>query len=67
MGITYSFWITLGIKILGSILKAVSPHIREAIEGVLRDLYEKAKATDNPMDDFLVSLIATLVGVKLEE
>jgi len=67
MALTYDFWISLGAKILGSILRAVSPHIREAVRDVITDLYEKAKATDNPMDDFFVQLLATLVGVELKE
>ena len=63
---TWKFWVELGIRVLGAIIKLVSPEIREAGEKIMKEWYEKAKQTDNPWDDYLVELIASLLGFKLE-
>ena len=63
---TWKFWVEVGIRILGAIIKVVSPEIREAGERAIKEWYEKAKQTDNPWDDYLVELIASLLGFKLE-
>lgn len=67
VNVTYGFWVSLAIKVLGAILRDVSPHIREVLAKGIQDLYLKAKATDNPWDDFFVSFLAELLGVELKE
>ena len=52
--------------VLGTVLGAVTPALRETIEKFLKDLYVKAKETKNPWDDFLVELLAGVLGIKLE-
>lgn len=52
--------------VLGKILEAITPALREAIENFLKELYAKAKQTSNPWDDFLVELLAAVLGIKLE-
>ena len=51
--------------VLGKVLEAVTPAIRESLENFLKELYGKAKQTPNPWDDFLVEMLATILGVKL--
>jgi hypothetical protein len=66
MKITYEFWLNLSIKVLGAILDVVSPSLRKVLGDYVQDLYNKAKETDNPWDDFLIKLLASLVGVELK-
>jgi len=64
---TWTFWMNLGLKVLGTIIKLVSPEIRDLVAQLIQEGYNKAKATDNPWDDFLFKVLATLLGVGLEE
>ena len=57
------------IRIIGLFLKPMlglaSPMIREELRKLLQSWYNKAKATENPIDDFLVEFIADLLGVNI--
>jgi len=52
--------------VLGKVLEVVTPELRKMVESFLKDLYQKAKATQNPWDDFLVELLAAVLGIKLD-
>ena len=52
--------------VLGKVLEVVTPELRKMVESFLKDLYQKAKATQNPWDDFLVELLAVVLGIKLD-
>jgi hypothetical protein len=65
MKITYDFWLSLSIKVLSTILDVVTPSLRKVLGDYVQDLYNKAKETENPWDDFFVKLLASLVGVEL--
>lgn len=65
MSVTYSLWLQITMRIVGAILDAVTPHIRELIADQIKVAYEKAKETDNPWDDFLVKLLADILRVKV--
>jgi len=67
MKITYNFWLDLTIRVLSAILNVVSPSIRKLLAEFVQDLYQKAKETPNPWDDFFVKLLAGLLGVELKE
>jgi len=67
MSITYNFFVSLAIKVLGAIISVISPEIRKLVEKVVNELYEEARKTSNPWDDFFVKLLAAILGVKLEE
>ena len=64
---TWKFWVEIGIRVLGAIVRLVSPEIRKLMEDLLTEWYEKAKQTDNPWDDYLVEVVAQLLGVELPE
>jgi len=64
---TWTFWLNLGLKVLGTIVKLVSPEIRDLVAQLIQEGYNKAKATENPWDDFLFKVLATLLGIELEE
>lgn len=58
---------SLLITVLMGVVRVISPELRELIEKVIKTLYDRALATDNPIDDILVKLIAELLDVDLPE
>lgn len=50
---------------LRPILALASPMIKEELRKLLQAWYNKAKATENPIDDYLVEFIADLLGVNI--
>jgi hypothetical protein len=67
MNVTYSFFINLAVKVLGAIIQVISPEIRKLVQDSMQRLYDNAKQTPNPWDDFFVKLIATILGVELKD
>ena len=57
----------LVLPVIPQIMKLITPVLRETLEEFLQDLYLKAKATPNPVDDILVGILAGLVGVEVRE
>lgn len=57
---------SLLITLLGSVLKVISPQLRDWITSLIQTLYEKAQETDNAFDDLAVELLAGLLDVDLE-
>lgn len=57
------------VKIIGLFLKPIlslaSPMIKEELRKLLQAWYEKARSTENPIDDYLVEFIADLLGVNI--
>ena len=66
-GITLPWLIGLVLRLLGPIMKALTPALREALEGFLLDYYEKATETDNPWDDFLALFLLRIFGISAPE
>lgn len=62
---TWHMLLGLIVKVFGSVVKLISPELRQWITDLVVELYKKAKATDNPWDDFLVELLATILGIDL--
>ena len=59
--------IKLLIGILPTILAYMTPKIREEIEGFVLRLWDKAKETENELDDFGVELLAAILNIELPE
>jgi hypothetical protein len=57
------------VKIIGLFLRPIlslaSPMIKAELKKLLQNWYDKAKATENPIDDLLVEFIADLLGVNI--
>ena len=57
------------IRIIGIFLKPIlnlaTPMIKEELRRLMQAWYDKAKATENPIDDYLVEFIADLLGINL--
>lgn len=55
------------IPILQLVFSAATPWLRKELEGALRNLYAKALATPNPLDDFGVRILCQIVNVDLTD
>lgn len=47
--------------ILSPLLKAISPLIKDALEDGMNKLLEKARATENPLDDYFVEFLFAIL------
>ena len=50
--------------VLGPMLRAITPIIKDAMEDSLLNLYSKAEETENPIDDIFVGLLLDLLSIK---
>ena len=55
---------TIGVKIVGTVVKKASPEIRKEILKYVKQLEVKAKATPNKWDDVLIVLLKTVLDAK---
>lgn len=62
---TFPLWLKIGIKLFSVIIPVITPEIRKIMEEAIRNLYNKAVATDNIWDDFAVKVIADLLRIDL--
>ena len=51
---------------LPAIVAQLTPTIREGLEKLLKSLYSQALATDNPLDDAALELLASILQIDLE-
>ena len=58
--------IKLFIPLLPQILGLVTPALRRALEDVIKDLYKRARETENPIDDILVGILAALLSIDMD-
>ncbi|MGE4413658.1 MAG: hypothetical protein AB7E45_08250 [Candidatus Caldatribacteriota bacterium] len=58
----FSMFNKLFFDVLSKVLAGASPEIRNMIKNFLIDLEEKAKKTENPIDDILVMLLRIFTG-----
>jgi hypothetical protein len=63
--ITYQIVIKLVSEIFELILPRLSNHIIELLTVYIKDLYQKAKSTDNIFDDYAIELIASILQINL--
>lgn len=66
-GISFTWLIALLQKILETILEIVTPDIMEALRKFLLELYQKAKETANPWDDFLLRFLLRILGIPVPD
>ena len=48
--------------LLERLVTVASPHIRDALCIMLRDMEQQAKETDNPWDDILVGILQVILA-----
>lgn len=51
--------------VLRLVVRALTPHIEEGLENMVRNLYEKAKETENDIDNIFCELLADLLDIEL--
>ena len=51
--------------VLRLVVKALSPHIEQALENAIKSLYEHAKETENDIDNIFVELLADILDIDL--
>ena len=64
-GLGWTWIVDLLIKVLAAIIPAISPAIREELEGLLLALYAKAVESPNPWDDFLVRFLLRIMQIPI--
>ncbi len=52
------------MNLIQLILAAISPELRKAVVEFVISLEAKAKTTPNPLDDIVVDILKTLLGIK---
>jgi len=65
--ITYQIILAMIKEIFSLVLPRLSNHIRELLGVYIKDLYNKAKSTDNIFDDYAIELIAKILLIDLED
>jgi hypothetical protein len=63
--ITYQIVISMVKEIFSIIIPRLSNHIRELLKVYIKDLYNKAKSTENIFDDYAIELIAEILQIDL--
>lgn len=57
--------IAILVNILDTFLKTISPEIKKLLVEFIKELDIKAKATENPVDDFFVTFLAFLFEIEI--
>ena len=55
------------IIVIATVLKAISPLLRQGLDTLIKSLYAKALETDTDADDVLVEALADLLDVDLDK
>lgn len=63
MAISWKWLIQILAVALGPIFSTLTPLIKKLLENFLTDLYQKALATENPWDDYVVGLLLDILGI----
>ncbi|MCB2188387.1 MAG: hypothetical protein KQJ78_18355 [Deltaproteobacteria bacterium] len=61
------FVLRILMTVLPGMLDKLTPAIKDLLEGFLRDIYQKALETPNPLDDFAVKLVGSLIGLDVTQ
>jgi len=62
--ITMKILLVVGAKVFGYMIKMLTPHIKEMLEEMMLDLYQKALATENPWDDHVMAMALEVLSLK---
>lgn len=64
-GVGFTWIITMLMQIFSTIMPIITPSLKKALEEFLLELYEKAKETTNPWDDFLLKFLLRILGIPI--
>jgi hypothetical protein len=62
-GVGFTWIITLLVQIFSTIMPIITPSLKGALEEFLLGLYQKAKETPNPWDDFLAKFLLRMLSI----
>lgn len=65
--VNWKWLISLLAIVLQPVFKILSKEIRDLISDNIGKWYAKARATDNPWDDFVVEFLAAILKIELPE
>jgi len=55
------------ISIIGTFLKVISPILRNQLDTIIKQLYQKALTTDVEIDDIFVEALADFLDIDLDD
>lgn len=64
-GVGFTWILTILIQIFSTIMPIITPQLKKALEDFLIELYNKAKETTNPWDDFLLKFLLRMLGIAI--
>lgn len=67
MNSTMNWVLKIAAKLFETFFNLASPEIKNLLNNFVIDLYNKAKATPNPFDDFAVKTLATILNIQLPD
>jgi len=62
-GVGFTWIINLLIQVFSTILPVITPSLKKELEDFLLGLYNKAKETPNPWDDFLIKFLLRIMNI----
>lgn len=62
-GVGFTWIIEILVQIFSTIMPVITPALKKELEEFLIMLYNKAKETPNPWDDFLMKFLLRILGI----
>ena len=64
-GVGFTWIINILIQVFSTILPVITPQLNKELTEFLVGLYNKAKETSNPWDDFLVKFLLRILAIPI--
>lgn len=64
-GTTWKWVIDFLVAILGPVMAALTPMLRDELEKLALKFYKHAESTSNPWDDFLAEFLLRIMGIPI--
>jgi len=64
-GVGFTWIIGILVQIFSTIMPIITPTLKKELEEFLTGLYNKAKETPNPWDDFLLKFLLRMLGISI--
>ena len=62
-GVGFTWIIGILVQIFSTIMPIITPSLKKELEDFLLGLYQKAKETPNPWDDFLLKFLLRMLNI----
>ena len=64
-GVGFTWIVNILIQVFSTILPVITPSLKKELEDFLVGLYNKAKETPNPWDDFLLKFLLRMLSIPI--